>query len=79
MGSAYGAQMLHVMTQELGDIYPDVACGDLSRITGWLRSAIHSHASFKKPGELFEQVCGKFDVDYYIEYLTKKYTELYGL
>lgn len=79
LGSAYGAQMLHVMTQELGDIYADIEKGDLSRITGWLKSNIHTHASFKKPGELFEQVCGKFDVSYYIDYLTRKYTELYGL
>ena len=79
LGSAYGAQMLHVMTQELGDIYADIEKGDLSRITGWLKANIHTHASFKKPGELFEQVCGKFDVSYYIDYLTRKYTELYGL
>ena len=71
--------MLHVMTQELGDIYADIEKGDLSRITGWLKANIHTHASFKKPGELFEQVCGKFDVSYYIDYLTRKYTELYGL
>ena len=79
LGSAYSAQMLHVMTQELGDIYPDVARGDLSRITGWLKNNIHTHASFRKPGELFAKVCGKFDVNYYIDYLTCKYTELYGL
>ena len=79
LGSAYGAQMLHVMTQELGDIYADIEIGDMSRITGWLKANIHTHASFKKPGELFEQVCGKFDVSYYIDYLTRKYTELYGL
>ena len=79
LGSAYGAQMLHVMTQELGDIYADIERGDMSRITGWLKTNIHTHASFKKPGELFEQVCGKFDVGYYIDYLTRKYTELYGI
>ena len=79
LGSAYGAQMLYVMTQELGDIYADVERGDLTRITGWLKTNIHTHASFRKPGELFEEVCGKFDVRYYIDYLTRKYTELYGL
>ena len=79
LGSAYSAQMLHVMTQELGDIYADVEKGDLNRVTGWLKCNIHTHASFKKPGELFDQVCGKFDVNYYIDYLTRKYTELYGL
>ena len=53
--------------------------GNLSKVTGWLREKIHRHASFKKPGALFEEVCGKFDSKYYTDYLTKKYTELYKL
>ena len=79
LGSAYGAQMLHVMQQELGDIYKDVAEGDLSRITGWLREKIHQYAGFKKPGKLFEDACGRFDAKYYTDYLTEKYTKLYEL
>ena len=79
LGSAYGAQMLHKMQEEIGDIWPDVAKGDLSKVTDWLRSRIHRYASFKKPGELFESVCGKFDAKYYTDYLTEKYTKLYGL
>ena len=79
LGSAYGAQMLSKMQQDLGDIWEDVAKGDLSRITGWLREHIHRYASFKKPGELFESVCGKFDAKYYTDYLTEKYTKLYHL
>ena len=79
LGSAYGAQMLHVMQQELGDVYADVEKGDFSRITGWLKEHIHRFASFKKPGQVFEDACGKFDATYYTDYLTKKYTELYNL
>ena len=79
LGSAYGAQMLHVMQQELGDVYADVEKGDLSRITAWLREHIHQHASFKKPGDLFEEACGKFNAKYYTDYLTEKYTKLYNL
>ena len=79
LGSAYGAQMLHKMQEEIGDIWEDVAKGDLSKVTGWLRSHIHRYASFKKPGELFESVCGKFDAKYYTDYLTEKYTKLYNL
>lgn len=79
LGSAYGAQMLHKMQEEIGDIWPDVAKGDLSKVTDWLRSHIHRYASFKKPDELFESVCGKFDAKYYTDYLTEKYTKLYGL
>ena len=79
LGSAYGPQMLKKMEADLGDIWPDVAKGDLSKVTGWLRENIHRHASFLKPGVLFEQVCGKFDPKYYTDYLTEKYTKLYNL
>ena len=79
LGSAYGPQMLKAMEAELGDIWADVAKGDLSKVTLWLKEKIHSHASFIKPGQLFEQVCGKFDAKYYTDYLTEKYTKLYNL
>jgi carboxypeptidase Taq len=79
LGSAYGPQMLTKMEEQLGNIWEDVAKGDLSKVTGWLKENIHRHASFKKPGALFEEVCGKFDAAYYTDYLTKKYSELYNL
>ena len=79
LGSAYGPQMLKKMEEDLGDVYADVANGDLSRVTGWLREKIHRHASFVKPGELFESVCGKFDAKFYTDYLKEKYTKLYNL
>ena len=79
LGSAYGAQMLAAMQQELGDVYADVENGDLSRITGWLRKNIHQYACYKKPGQLFEDACGTFDASFYTDYLTQKYTDLYQL
>lgn len=79
LGSAYAAQMLHKMQEDLGDIYDEVAKGELSKVTAWLREHIHRHASFKKPGALFEEVCGKFDAKYYTDYLSEKYTKLYHL
>lgn len=79
LGSAYGTQMLAVMQQELGDVFDTVETGDLSQITGWLRQNIHQHASFKKPGRLFKDVCGNFDASYYTDYLTRKYREIYHL
>ncbi len=79
LGSAYGPQMLKKMKEELGDIWLDVAKGDLSKVTGWLKEKIHRHASFYKPGELFENVCGKFDAKYYTDYLKDKYERLYRL
>lgn len=79
LGSAYGPQMLKKMEADLGDIWTDVYNGDLSKVTGWLKEHIHCHASFIKPGVLFESVCGKFDAKYYTDYLTEKFTKLYNL
>ena len=79
LGSAYGVQMLRKMEDDLGDVYADVAKGDLGKVTGWLKEHIHCHASFKKPGALFEEVCGKFDAKFYTDYLTEKFGKLYNL
>ena len=79
LGSAYGPQMMKKMEAEIGDIWVDVAKGDISKVTAWLKENIHRHASFVKPGELFERVCGKFDAKFYTDYLTEKYTRLYDL
>ena len=79
LGSAYGPQMLVRMKEDLGDVFTEVADGDLTQVTGWLKEHIHRHASFMKPGELFESICGKFDARYYTEYLTDKFTKLYNL
>lgn len=79
LGSAYAAQMLSVMEKEIGDVYALVADGELNRVTEWLRTHIHTYGCLYKPGELFERCCGKFDAAYYVDYLTKKYTAIYGL
>ena len=79
LGSAYGAQILARMEEDLGDISAIIATGDLTPITAWLGEKIHTHAGFKKPAALFEDVCGKFDAKFFTGYLTWKFSELYGL
>ena len=79
LGSAYGAQFLSVMEKDMPDMWEKVAAGDLSGVTEWLHSKIHVYGSLYKPAELMEQICGGFDPQYYIDYLTGKYTELYKL
>ena len=79
LGSAYGPQFLHVMEKEIGSIDSLIEQNRICVITAWLKEKIHRHASFCKPGALFESVCGKFDAGYYTAYLTQKYTQLYSL
>ena len=79
LGSAYGAQILHAMKKELD---PDalVREGNIGAITNWLREHIHKYGQIKKPAELLRICCGEdFDPDYYIDYLTGKFSKLYEL
>lgn len=79
LGSAYGAQILHAMKKEL-DIDTLVKNGEMNRITDWLREHIHKYGMIKKPAELLKICCGEeFDPEYYIKYLTDKFSELYDL
>ncbi len=79
LGSAYGAQMKHVLESELGSMEDLIAAGEIGKITDWLRRNIHCHGCFKKPAELFEDACGKFDPSYFTDYLTEKFGKLYQL
>ena len=78
LGSAYGAQMLANMEKDI-DVWGPVGRGDLSQVTGWLREKIHKYGSILTPAQVLERACGQFDPTYYTDYLTKKYSALYGL
>ena len=78
LGSAYGVQMLQNMEADV-DIWGDVARGDLSKITGWLKEKVHQYGGLKEPGDIIKNACGEFDPTVYTDYLVKKYTEIYKL
>ncbi len=78
LGSAYGAQMLQNMEKDI-DVWGPVERGDLSAVSGWLKEKIHKYGSFLEPADVVKNACGKFDPTVYTDYLTKKYSELYGL
>lgn len=78
LGSAYGAQMLRNMEQEM-DVWGPISKGDLSGVTGWLREHIHKYGGMMEPADIVKNACGDFDPTVYTDYLTKKYSELYGL
>ena len=79
IGSAYGAQILASMKKDL-NVEELTAAGNLAPITAWLADKIYRFGKRKTPAELLQGACGAaFDPAFYIEYLTKKYTELYAL
>lgn len=78
LGSAYGAQMLQNMEAEI-DVWNEVSNGNLSAISDWLRERVHQYGSYLEPAEVIKKSCGEFEPEVFVEYLIKKYTEIYKL
>ena len=79
LGSAYGAQMLAKMKQDL-DPEAIIATGDLTPITRWLEDHIWKHGKLLDPMELLEQALGEpFDPSYFTDYLEEKFSRIYNL
>ena len=79
LGNAYGAQFLAKM-KETVDVDACIAAGDFGPVNEWNREHIWQHGCRFKPSELLDRVLGEpFDPQYYIDYLTRKFTEVYGL
>ena len=54
--------------------------GNLAPITAWLTEKIYRFGKVKIPAQLLRNACGAdFDPKFYTDYLTQKYTALYGL
>lgn len=79
LGSAYGAQMLDKMKETI-DVDECIAKGEICKINSWLRENIWRHGRMYTPNILFEKAAGKtFDASYYVEYLKKKYNDIYEI
>ena len=79
LGSAYGVQMLANMEKDV-DVWGAVRSGSLKPITAWLGEKIHHYGQLLTPDELVLNGCGgPFDPNCYVNYLKKKYGELYNL
>ncbi|MBM7562228.1 carboxypeptidase M32 [Fusibacter tunisiensis] len=79
LGSAYAAQLMHYMKQDL-DVDTCLKNGDFKPLTAWLNDKVHQYGSLVKPVDLMKQITGEaFNATYYCDYLEQKYSELYGL
>ncbi|MBO5870404.1 MAG: carboxypeptidase M32 [Clostridia bacterium] len=78
LGSAYGAQMLNEMKKDI-DVDAEIKSGKLTKINDWMREKIWKFGCMYDPTDLFEMVCGEFDPNCFVDYLEKKFTEVYSL
>ena len=67
-------------TRDLGDLAESFARGDFGPLLRWLREKIHSQGKRYRPRQLVQAVTGEdLNPAYLINYLTKKFGELYDL
>jgi len=79
IGSAYASQFAAYMRREM-DVDGLIRSGNFAEITKWLKDKIHQHGSVLTPKQLVEKIAGEgLNADYYVEYLNKKFGELYQL
>ena len=78
LGSIYASQIYDSLKKEFPDIDKEIENGDFSKIIEWLKEKIHKHGKKLLAEEIIFNVCGEgLNPDCYINYLRKKYSEIY--
>ncbi|MGG1674472.1 carboxypeptidase M32 [Neobacillus sp. NRS-1170] len=79
LGNLYAAQILRTIQNDLPDFYNHIENGRFDVIQGWLKENIHQYGKLYTPNELIVKVTGEeLNAEYLVEYLEKKYAEVYG-
>jgi carboxypeptidase Taq len=80
LGNLVSAQLWEKINEDISDLDDRIRSGNFSALLEWLRENIHQHGKKYEPQALVEKVTGsKITPEPYIRYLTKKYSEIYGL
>ena len=79
IGSAYSAQMLYHMQKDM-DIDECVQKGNIEPVFEWLKERVYRYGASKDPSEIINICCGEsFDAHYYVDYLEKKFRDVYSI
>ena len=80
LGNLVSAQLWEKINKDIRDLDEQIRAGNFSELLGWLRKKIHVHGHKYDPQDLVQNVTGsKIAPEPYVRYLTKKYSEIYGL
>ncbi|MEH7307158.1 carboxypeptidase M32 [Neobacillus drentensis] len=80
LGNLYAAQILRTIQKDLPDFYNHIENGRFDLIQAWLKENIHQYGKLYTPNELIVKATGEeLNAEYLVEYLEKKYSEVYGL
>ena len=80
LGNLVSAQVWEKINADIPDLDEQIRKGKFDALLGWLRAKIHVFGGKYEPQVLVQKVTGsKINSAAYVRYLTKKYSEIYGL
>ncbi len=80
LGNLVSAQLWEKIRKDIRSLDDQICKGNFSELLGWLRKNVHQYAHKYEPQVLMQKVTGsKITPEPYVRYLTKKYSEIYGL
>jgi carboxypeptidase Taq len=80
LGNLVSVQLWEKINKDIRNLDDQIRKGDFSELLGWLRKNVHQYGQKYEPQQLVEMVTGsRITPEPYVRYLTKKYSEIYGL
>jgi carboxypeptidase Taq len=80
LGNLYGLQFWEKLTGDIPNVEAALEKREYGEIHRWLREKIHHRGRCTEPAALLREVTGKgLSVENFLNYIERKYTELYGL
>ncbi|WP_276274576.1 carboxypeptidase M32 [Haladaptatus sp. QDMS2] len=80
LGSVLSAQLFSRVEDAIPDVYDRAREGSFDALHEWLNTNVHDHGKRYTTPELVKEATGEaYTADYFIDYTTKKYSDLYAL
>ncbi|MGR3320614.1 MAG: carboxypeptidase M32 [Pseudooceanicola sp.] len=80
LGNVYAGCLHAAMRADLPDLDADLARGDTSAATGWLREKVQRHGGLYRPREVITQACGATPTaGPLLDYIESKFAAIYAL
>ncbi len=80
LGNVYAGCLMQALARDVPEWEAQLAKGDLSGATGWLRENVQRHGGLYEPREVIARACGEEPSEApLLEYLEQKFGALYGL
>jgi carboxypeptidase Taq len=80
LGSVMAAQLYAAAEEEIEDLEGKIRAGEFEPLADWLRENVHRHGQRYTTDDLVREATGEsFTADYFVDYATSKFGELYGV